>query len=89
MRRLQSGAAVRSYDSSGMGPGICGDGEIEREVDLECIIDSMDNNNVEINHQYINHVKDLSATAMREKLIIHFDILFRRQQVHWPRRSSN
>ena len=57
--------------------GFCDDEEIEREVDLECIIDSMDNTHVEINHQCINHVKDLSATTMRERLIIHFDIPFR------------
>ena len=92
IRRLQTGAEKRNYDRSDIGPGYFQNDDNEEEDannntgQVECDEDLYKNINEEIQQNGINKVNRLSSNLMREKLITHFDILFHKQMVHWPRR---
>ena len=94
IRRLQTGAEQRNYDSSGMGPGFIDDNEEITDKDdnmsqVECDADIFQNISDEINQSGINNVNQLSSYLMRDKLIKHVDILFHRNEIKWPKRKQN
>ena len=91
LRRLLSGAEQRNYDSSGMGPGYVDDIDDEQDeneitAQIQCDKETVHDNIYHIDQGEINDVHMIDANMMRDKLIIHFDILFRRHQIHWPQR---
>mgnify|MGYP003331645556 FL=1 len=91
LRRLLSGAEQRNYDSSGMGPGYVDDIDDEQDeneitAQIQCDKETVHDNIYHIDQGEINDVHRIDANMMRDKLIIHFDILFRRHQIHWPQR---
>ena len=91
LRRLVSGRSHREYDSSGMGPGHNNDGEDNENHDEEQDPFNMDlgvdvNDSECDNQSGTNLVKDPGSDAMREKLVTHFNILFRQNKIQWPRR---
>ena len=90
IRRLQTGSEQRNYDSSGMGPGFIDDDDYNADNDdnmaqIECDDDFFQNITDEIDKNEINNVNQLSSNLMRDKLIKHFDILFHRNEVQWPK----
>ena len=88
IRNLNNPVAMRSYDLSGMGPGsdaILADGEeLENYVEESIAVDvdnSRDDNQVEL-------VRKLSLAEFRQRLIIHFDIAYHREEVRWPTKKG-
>eukprot|EP00804_Cyclotella_cryptica_P000426 CCRYP_020668-RA/>CCRYP_020668-RA protein AED:0.19 eAED:0.16 QI:0/-1/0/1/-1/1/1/0/308 len=77
LRRLLSPAVVRNYDTSSMGLATCS----QEDSALENIIN-------ETNEQLdtpVRQVHLLSMPFFRSRLVDHFDILWRRGQLVWPR----
>lgn len=95
LRRLFNGAERRNYDTSGMGPGyVEDDDENNNDEDdddhninnTQLANEDLQNVATVINQTAVNDVKNLSCEIMRDKLIIHFDILFRKNSIQWPQR---
>ena len=82
LSRLNNPGEVRRYDSSGMGPG----------QNLE-VVDSNEElpttHDIGIEHIHLNdenEIRVLTANYFQSKLVEHFDILFSRNEIKWPRR---
>ena len=71
------------YSSSGLVPGYNDTNDNVTQVDFNP--DIIQNTGLSVNIAATNNVKDLNHATMREKLISHFDILFTKGDVHWPR----
>ncbi len=86
MQRLSLGFDPRDYDESGLGPG---EDRIGREVEMLTVNDTVDNNDEpEQNGAYFN-IRHLGLTYFRRKLIEHFDILFKYNEIVWPSQRSH
>ena len=86
LQRLSSPGEVRNYDSSGMGPGVVTEKEEESISDEQPLVDNFyQTDQVSFNH--INDVCFLTADIFQQKLIEHFDILFRKHKIVWPKRK--
>lgn len=78
--RLQAGLDPTLYDASGMGPG----------EDYAGLIAAMETMNAgeriddDANEEAIRIVRYFSLKYFRNKLIQHFDIMFKRYQLVWP-----
>ena len=87
IRRLESPTGTKVYDFSGMGQGndciSCSDNETGTKEDCET------EENVTINDDGSINVSDLSLKLFREKLVIHFNILFLQNKIQWPKRNTN
>jgi len=78
MQRLELGFDPQNYDMSGLGPG---DDILGLEATMETV------NNVErIDREVDGYriVRYLSLKFFRDRLIEHFDIMFKRYQLVWP-----
>ena len=66
-----------------MGPGNYCDRDENKtsHVDLEYDKDCNDNICISVNRSGINNVEDLSSDAVRERLVTHFNILFRQNKI--------
>ena len=79
IQRLYTASERRKYDSSGMGPGsIINDDVAYVDVD----------NATDISSDTINFVHQLLIDTFRDRLIEHFDILFKQNKVVWPTRMN-
>ena len=93
LSRLESSEAQRTYDSSGMGPGLLDNeedlsNEDDQMIFQECAQEAQDIVNIPVNRLQENNVHELSSDEMREKLITHFNILFKQKKIKWPRRNN-
>ena len=93
LSRLQNGVSQRQYDSSGMGPGLIENLEDLSNKDDQTIFQEYADEaqnvvNVQVNCAHHNNVHELSSDVMREKLITHFNILFKLNKIKWPRRNN-
>jgi len=92
LQRLANPNEQRSYDTSGMGSGF------NNLVDNEEIENGDDSANIHLNILEeevdrvstvgISYVNNLSADVLQQKLIEHFDILFKQHKVVWPRNKN-
>ena len=81
LQRLSSPSERRQYDNSGMGPGLIND---ENPSDISVIPPVpilCGQTAVCLND--INNVHQLSMDLFRKKLIVHFNILFQKNQIRW------
>ena len=88
LRRLTNPLVMRQYDSSGMGPGmneIIDDDAEEESVDDDISNHSNLQNNPSTVDDGVNKVHELSQEAFQKRLIEHFDILFKKNKIKWPR----
>ena len=90
LQRLQNGAVHRNYDTSGMGPGFMDRSDTDDD-DTEALNLIVDNESLDSTEDTIdpNVINDLTALSMKTfcvKLVTHFDILFARNEIKWPRR---
>jgi Plant transposon protein len=84
-----------AFDISGMGFGsdhtIDDEGTNDDNVDGSEIDNYFNNNNNINDHSNtseIGIVHEMHHGVFRQKLVDHFDILFQRQQIHWPTRNG-
>ena len=89
LNRLNTGSNYRQYDSSGMGPGVIADDyDINNATDdqsgeiVNC--DNLVQEDINVSQVIENEVRKLNCNQMREKLIVHFNILFQQNKVRWP-----
>ena len=92
LQRLDNHTEQRNHDTSGMCSGF------NNLVDNEEIENGVDSANMHLNISEeeadristvgINYVKNLSADVFQQKLIEHFDILFKQHKVVWPRSKN-
>jgi len=88
IRRLNNPAAVRAYDTSGMGAG--DDRQNDDDTpDLNLLFSVVANVQRETSMDGSIVVHKLSREAFRKKLITHFDIAFQRREIQWPRRNKS
>jgi hypothetical protein len=92
IERLNSPAARRSYDMSGMGVGNDRD-EDESESRTAAGQDTMTgpqpaDGSVRPANGSVRRVRDLSLEYFRGKLVEHFNILFHKKQIRWPTRME-
>ena len=93
LSRFESGTARRQYDTSGIGPGFVEEeddfnNEDDQMIYQERAQEAQEVASVSIHYNGENCVKISSCDLMREKLIIHFDILFQQNKIKWPRRQN-
>ena len=97
IQRLQSPAATRNYDVSGIGGMSHGDDvagaaraatseALEREQEAARAEDQGEVSQGTATPAVIS-VKQLSMRCFQKKLIEHFDIAYQRHEVQWPKRS--
>ena len=86
LQRLCSPGEVRTYDSSGMPPGVVMEQDEERNSDVPSHVDNLSRSN-QVSFNKINDMYFLSADIFQQKLIEHFDILFRKHKIVWPKRQ--
>ena len=88
--RLNNPVEVRSYDTSGIGNGT--------DIDENMLFDQNANESRQLNiltdeecsseeGDSFTYVRRMDHEKFREKLVIHFDILFQRNQIQWPIRN--
>ena len=90
LQRLQNGPVHRNYDTSGMEPCFMDrsdtdDDDIEAS-NLMADNESLDSTEDTIDPNVINDLTALSMKTFRVKLVTHFDIIFARNKIKWPRR---
>ena len=85
LQRLSNPGDLRTYDTSGMGPGTA-DGE-DVPVDTYPTVDDTNSDHIDIND--VNEVRFLTADFFQKKLIEHFDILFLQYKIKWPKRKHS
>lgn len=86
MQRLELGFDPRDYDESGLGPG-----DDQEGMELVMHTDNIENiagDDAEHNEDSVRLVRHLSLLYFRSKLIEHFDILFKRNELVWPMQRS-
>ena len=84
LMRLHNPSGQRNYDTSGMGPG-----EIDEDEVIEKI--SVHPNTTFVNdilERDVNDVNLLLADFFRNKLVEHFDILFKKNEIKWTRKKK-
>jgi len=85
IRRLLTPAQARNYDTSGMGMGsdcVTTDAADNQQDEDE------DNNTVETDLEGRILVGSMSLRAFRKRLITHFDIVFKKREIKWPKRNG-
>ena len=88
-RRLNNPFLRRNYDSSSMGPAPIDEADCDEEVVGEsCVVDDTPIIN-NVSTDGINDVHLLTNDFFRTKLVEHFDIQFKRNNVKWPCISNN
>ena len=84
-------ASLRTIDTSGMGPGNDGDGQIPDAI-RNLVPDPNDNFNIEVLTKNIDTVRVVrhlvSLQFFKSKLIEHFDILWKQNKIVWPSRRN-
>lgn len=82
VQRLHDGWDPRTFDASGLGPG---DDRINRELSMEANNNTDDDDTGRADVKIVRH---LTLNNFRGRLIEHFDIMFKRNQLVWPQRMS-
>ena len=89
IQRIFGTTELRNYGPSSMGCGKLNDDDID---DNSCAIPSLDTTTNILHDEFtrntINDVHKLPMDLFRNKLIQHFDILFRQNKIQWPRSNS-
>ena len=96
LSRLGNNLVRRQYDTSGMGPVSpitneyesdedCFDDNISNCSNIDEETDVMSNNNTNTVEDGVNDVQNLSQEIFQKRLIEHFDILFQKNMIKWPR----
>jgi DDE superfamily endonuclease len=78
-------ARYRNYDTSGMGPGNEGD-SVPQNVRLEEPDPNENASIYEATENGVRAVRKLSLEYFKGRLIEHFDIMWQKKQIVWPRR---
>ena len=81
LQRLSSPSERRQYDDSGMGPGVLhdeDDGDISVIPPAPILFGA-------VRPDDINNVHQISMDVFQNKLIEHFDILFQKNEIRWPK----
>jgi hypothetical protein len=82
----------RNYDSSGMGHGddvVRGTEVRNSDVLLENMMEEdEDENKMDTGDGEVRNVRDLSLSFFRSRLVEHFDILFKRNEIKWTKRRG-
>jgi len=81
VRRLLTPAQARNFDTSGMGVGT-------DRVNGEATENEQDRGRVEVDFTGHIVVKSLLLQDFRRRLIRHFDIVFKKREVQWPKRNG-
>ena len=81
IKRLNNPANRRRYDSSGLDHTL----SVDDCEDEEPIIENQDFSSTDISYTSTNQVHNLGLSLFRNKLIEHFDILFKENKIMWPR----
>ena len=84
MRRLQNPSLRRNYDSSGMGPGDIDIAALNNDAPVEVFLSPYASVQGDIRMDEVNDVHLLTSDFFREKLIEHFDIQFKKNNIRWP-----
>ena len=85
LQRLSNPGDLRTYDTSGMGPGTADDEDVP--VDTYPTVDGTNSDHIDLND--VNEVRFLTADFFQKKLIEHFDILFLQYKIKWPKRKHS
>jgi hypothetical protein len=91
--RLQNPAAARNFDLSGMSPGDDAFTTAQEEQEEEAPTEEAESEEGEApsgeTGTATRVVRKLKLSYFRERLIEHFDILWRQQKIVWPRRHRS
>ena len=91
LRRLNNPEAARHFDSSGMGYGNDRQEDENDDSDVDSASDSESIAESDVQHtddEYIIPVRNLSFNTFRQKLVNHFDIMYQRKEIVWPKNKG-
>ena len=85
MQRLNNPSLRRAYDTLGMG---CGNTTDDDADFIQPVPFENDHMLSDVWANGINNVHQLVCDSFRKKLIEHFDILFKKNKIKWPRSTK-
>ena len=89
IQHLSNGSYDRNYDASEMGPEFVeNDSDDEAEEPHPQITDMGFGDDL-VSQHHVNKLNNLSFTIFRQKLITHFDYLFKKNKIKWPERRNH
>lgn len=86
LARLSRNLDPRNYDSSGMGPGTDVVGEITVAATLPWYESNIDDEPENCLSTRLRNVRHTSLSVFRRRLVEHFQIMFSRNEIVWPKK---
>jgi len=86
IRCLLNPSARRKYDTSAMGVGIDGYAEDDTDDDPEDVQQTV-GRVAAVAEDGVTVVRHLSRTQFIDRLVVHFDIAFKKNEIMWPKRN--